>query len=377
MQYIDFTVAASQIGAVLGCFGPRKQFYALLRLWSRSPFRSSLKRPEKPAASPEAKENVVKMGAWEAIREAGENCQTLEQVADVERRAFQMLFQNEQVLDLVARAPVEWSSLLTSVVQDATATRLAEFCRQPKFLFLDETSDETSDEEGGGGVGGGVAFSSAGSSPGTALPRDNGGSSSASDSASACSSSSALVHALGILRDSARKYWHFRNQVSCFYGLRGERAFRNQYNQFLQFPIETCTQRYTQLLPSELIPDGFTWGIEGQVDGMRRGKIVEIKHRTGTIYEEVPLYERMQLHAYMFLLGQQDACLVQCIQTQTGVFSKETLVPFDAEFWKATILRLAKCVHLLHQLHQHNLARACFVGLDNQGLARVFREFIG
>lgn len=72
--------------------------------------------------------------------------------------------------------------------------------------------------------------------------------------------------------------------------------------------------------------------IGGRIDGLTEdGKLVEIKNRQYRIFSVVPIYEKVQVHAYMFLLGLQECHLVQVYNED----SDTTIVKFDPEFWKS------------------------------------------
>jgi hypothetical protein len=102
---------------------------------------------------------------------------------------------------------------------------------------------------------------------------------------------------------------------------------------------------------------------------------VEIKCRTSALYEQAPIHDKIQIHAYLFLTGLDEAVLMQCIQPEEGVFfAKETLVPFEPLFWQDIERRLVRCLALVQQLHQQPLARDCFVLLSDEARAEILKQ---
>jgi hypothetical protein len=92
---------------------------------------------------------------------------------------------------------------------------------------------------------------------------------------------------------------------------------------------------------------GEGWGVGGRVDALARHKhdedrevVVEIKNRVRRLFRSVPVYENVQLHAYMHMFDLPQACLVE-------VFGDESLahwVDFDASFWKGCLPALQSFV---------------------------------
>ena len=80
----------------------------------------------------------------------------------------------------------------------------------------------------------------------------------------------------------------------------------------------------------------------GKVDGRTgEGEVVEVKSRKSRLFASVPDYERVQLHAYMFLTSTSTALHRQ---QYMGQFD-ETRVAFDADFWNnvsRAVLRFAE-----------------------------------
>lgn len=76
----------------------------------------------------------------------------------------------------------------------------------------------------------------------------------------------------------------------------------------------------------------------GMIDGRRSsdGEVVETKERRNRLFRAVPEYERVQLHAYMFLTQTSHATLLERYDDEIA----EHAVPFDAEFWEDSVREL-------------------------------------
>eukprot|EP00040_Diaphanoeca_grandis_P006671 m.38259 g.38259 ORF g.38259 m.38259 type:complete len:376 (-) comp17872_c0_seq1:110-1237(-) len=95
----------------------------------------------------------------------------------------------------------------------------------------------------------------------------------------------------------------------------------------------TLVQSKRQVMSREFCcSDGSTpVNLVGSVDALdEQGHVVETKHRRNRLFQQVPLYERIQLHGYMFLTSTTSA-----IHTQTyRDTSVETHIPWDPELWQ-------------------------------------------
>lgn len=86
-------------------------------------------------------------------------------------------------------------------------------------------------------------------------------------------------------------------------------------------------------------PEGLAIG--GKVDGLTdTGELVEVKNRQKRLLDFVPLHERVQMHAYMFLTSKVECTLVQTC----GDRSKSTPVFWDQNLWS----RVGESLQLFH-----------------------------
>lgn len=116
--------------------------------------------------------------------------------------------------------------------------------------------------------------------------------------------------------------------------------------------------------------------IYGKIDGLLRGTVIEIKHRTEHFIHPLPLHEKIQLHAYMWLLGKDVGYLVQCVQSPTDSYSQLQEVPFEPEFWQEILHQLKAYLVFFHQLTSSSLALECFFKLTKEDQAEIMHHKI-
>ena len=69
--------------------------------------------------------------------------------------------------------------------------------------------------------------------------------------------------------------------------------------------------------------------VGGRVDGLLEDRVVEVKCRRNRLFDTLPLYEKVQTQAYLFLT---DKPIVEVVQRHDGATRSEEYVT-DAEFW--------------------------------------------
>ena len=91
-----------------------------------------------------------------------------------------------------------------------------------------------------------------------------------------------------------------------------------------------------------------TWHIGGKIDGINKDEtIIEIKNRVHKLFYKLRNYEKVQTHAYMYIMDKQKSKLVECIKQQSKLVEsvkKECLIDinvididYDEDFWKTKI----------------------------------------
>ncbi len=85
----------------------------------------------------------------------------------------------------------------------------------------------------------------------------------------------------------------------------------------------------------------------GKVDGItEEGVLVEMKNRQYRLFSTIPIYEKVQIHAYMYLTGIFECRLIQCFKDQTS----SKIIKFDEDFWSSVKTKLLDFVKALKNL---------------------------
>ncbi|CAM9180875.1 unnamed protein product, partial [Ectocarpus sp. 12 AP-2014] len=71
--------------------------------------------------------------------------------------------------------------------------------------------------------------------------------------------------------------------------------------------------------------------VGGRVDGLTNDKVVEVKSRRSRLFKTLPIYEKVQVQAYMFLT---DKPVAEVVQKYDGMMRSDEHVA-DTEFWDA------------------------------------------
>jgi hypothetical protein len=93
--------------------------------------------------------------------------------------------------------------------------------------------------------------------------------------------------------------------------------------------------------------DGKRFLVGGKVDGITEDNIlVEVKNRQYRLFPEIPIYEKIQVHVYMFLTGISECHVVQF----HGEDESRFLVNFQEEFWTDISERLTSFVETVRKI---------------------------
>ncbi len=85
------------------------------------------------------------------------------------------------------------------------------------------------------------------------------------------------------------------------------------------------------------------WYLGGKIDGITNDKIViEVKNRIYKHFNEIRVYERPQLQAYLHILGLTKGHLVESIKTTRGPVINILEDNYDPTYWNQTILENLK-----------------------------------
>lgn len=111
-------------------------------------------------------------------------------------------------------------------------------------------------------------------------------------------------------------------------GTHAEEGIRNKFESAVKTKVNTFTRFKTSDLPIAIINNVEVY-IGGKHDGqMNDDTIIEIKNRQRG-FLGVPIYEKVQVHAYMYIYGMKKAMLVESYKGEERKHEME----FDDEFW--------------------------------------------
>jgi|688.fasta_scaffold40711_5 hypothetical protein len=127
------------------------------------------------------------------------------------------------------------------------------------------------------------------------------------------------------IKDSKPLQSSLRQVVATSRGQVGEDAAIKLYENIKRTKVKhNNAQLFTKHLGTT---DNIQVVLVGKVDGFCDGKLVEVKNRQKRFFPKIPLYERVQLLAYMFLTDTLEADHVECLDQQI----KSRKVDFDQE----------------------------------------------
>lgn len=98
---------------------------------------------------------------------------------------------------------------------------------------------------------------------------------------------------------------------------------------------------------------GMEVAVGGRVDGLTADRVVEVKNRIRGLKRRVPVYDVVQLQAYMYIVGRSAGELVERAKyTARGAPTlRTTVIRWDQEFWeqhvRQPLLAFAELVHYL------------------------------
>ena len=123
-----------------------------------------------------------------------------------------------------------------------------------------------------------------------------------------------------------------KTQLYTQHGIHGEDAIRQEVQHAMQKEIRVDNKFRTTKHPIIVLP-GYDVYVGGRHDGMMEGSILtEIKNRTRR-HLGAPLYERIQLHAYMDIFGVSRGLLIENYRKE----AKQHDVYFEQDLWDGVV----------------------------------------
>ncbi len=327
-SYTDFHFSPSEIGKLFGCFGPLAMLHAVIKIWKKSSLKSSV-----PAEflndgfRDEQKGHLMHLGVeddWTALLNDIRTCRTQDHIRNIEQRAFDLLYHSP----VIENVRTQIIPLLLPEEQCMLSQELhrSENCHDT-FRFLHDKYLQHP----------------------TCEP---------------------LLQAFVL---SSSLWMHASKRSAMTYGRLGESKVRELYNKCHALPIESCGREVKRVMPNL---GALSWSVQGFIDGMSAGKLIEIKHRTGKFPSELPDHEQLQMQVYLYLLGQQEGTVLQCVQTNDGVYIEQKPVLFSQKTWESIQTKLFACMRFIHMLHQQSFARDCFCQLSNVQRAKMLQKYL-
>jgi hypothetical protein len=124
------------------------------------------------------------------------------------------------------------------------------------------------------------------------------------------------------------------------FGTRNENSILEKYIVKTKRPAITCDHFFRKKVLSINFEDGvIDWYIIGKVDALVLSKdnpaentIIEIKNRIYKFFYHLREYEKIQTYCYMFILGYNNAQLVEALKNKEGGINIID-VKFDSDYW--------------------------------------------
>lgn len=134
-------------------------------------------------------------------------------------------------------------------------------------------------------------------------------------------------------------------EVACRMGSKLESAAINIYEEHNKVAVD---QMQTGYKSSTLVTDlDNKYIIYGRTDGIDDDTIIETKNRKNR-FLGVPLYEKVQIHAYMYITNKKKGKLLENFNGD----QREHIVVFDSDFWEEVIQKLSDAVDEIYDLAQ-------------------------
>lgn len=158
------------------------------------------------------------------------------------------------------------------------------------------------------------------------------------------------------------------------YGRNNERRFVANFNKCAGVGKQIHSQQ--QEVFRYLTEDPVKCAIVGKIDGFMGSELVEIKHRRNMLLDELPAYELVQVHAYMFAAGKPSCKVIQCVRRQDMEVTDVFHVNFNEEFWATTMGRVQRVISFAEQLTSSPLTLDAFKSCSMEHKERIMCTYI-
>jgi hypothetical protein len=333
MEYTDFRVSSSGIGSLLGAFGGNSRFHTLCKIWDKSTFKDTYReyKSDEWTNWDADMQHIRSLGIahnWKELNDFASVCASQSHIQVAHDTAYDILFKNQYVMQLREKT----IAVLHSPGVVAAIRRVFSGPRE-HYAAVQELRQKRAE-----------------------LGLDH------------------IAPFIKLLEQSSKLCASMTSRATRAYGVQGESTFIKAHNSAYRVPIEPVDRLYSKTMANI---GGATWCVDGRIDGLKNNTIIEIKHRRDDLMEQIPIYELIQLHAYMFLLDRKQAIWYQCVSNCNLPIAEQRTVEFSASFWQSVTEEVTKCLQFICYLHRESIARRAFFLLSAEARDQVMSEFMG
>ena len=337
MEFVDFSLSASQIGNALGLISPQSQMHCIISLIKKSSQKwilSRLSETTTTTTTTTTQDHVEILNIqeeWKALEDDATQCQHQGDLEQIRSRAFDLLFANTTLKQRESTILLKLSHV--GATRDLQVLRELNIDSENVWNILEKLR--------------------------------------------------ALQHAdllqdwVNLFHRSCKLFYSVNTTAARCYGRYGERNYITEMNRLYETPvIRKDYTTYSYDIPSDNYK--FKWGIQGRIDGLdaRTGCVIEIKHRKKNFMNRLPLYELIQVHAYMLLTKSQSCRLIQCIQTEQAIYSESSCIKFSNVFWDKVTTQISQLIRFIEQLVTCELAFDSFNSLPENKRTELIQRYI-
>ncbi len=332
MEYTDFRVSASCIAALLGAFGGHSRFQTLCSLWEKSTFKETYNEFKRDGQQywESDRQHIRLLGVSDQWKQLGDYASMATVKSDIQfvhDTAYRTLFQSQYLLKKAEQAIAVLNSPgVVAIIQRIFSGP------QDYYAALKDLQCKRSE-----------------------LGLDQ------------------IQQFIELVEHSSKLCYGITSRCTRAYGVHGESQFIEKHNSEYAIPIQRDDRLHSKTIEKGV----FSWCIDGRIDGLKNNTIVEIKHRRAELFEEVPIYELVQLHAYMFLLEKQQAIWFQCSQATGWHMSEKRVVQYCPIFWQLILDHIRLSLQFIYHLHADPISRRAFFLLTDDARDKLMGTFMG
>jgi hypothetical protein len=352
MEHADFVISASQIANALGIFSTHSQVNAISQIIKKSVHRDLVLNPETNPGSEtfvgsatytkqrQYIESALNISTqWGQLQAMARKCMVQEDIQEIEKHSFQLLFWNSQLEQEVSKTTSYYETF--APFHKAQVLQLVQTLLQnPDSLWDNLTAFENYKTEN---------------------HLDN------------------LQRLYDMLSMSASLYRYVVGLATRRYGTNGEGKAISERNALFfdpKYHIRRTGKTYFKKTGLQTPIQKYDWAILGKIDGLANDQLFEIKHRKKYYLYPLPLYELIQVHAYMFLLGKSTCSILQCVRRRDRSNSENELVSFNTDFWNDVLRCLQALMTFIETLVSVPLAGEAFFHLSVKEKAKLLKRHV-